>query len=101
MTLKPHESIVDKWEKAVIAGIKNQNAKMQSNEQKNNTEISSDENNSVFGSVANNLGAESNISQNNINVNNQQCIPTLTTSIVKSRINRLSTIACSNVLLDR
>ena len=44
---------------------------MQSNEQKNNTEISSDENNSVFGSVANNLGAESNISQNNNNVNHQ------------------------------
>ena len=41
------------------------------------------------------------LSQNNINVNNQHCIPTLTTSIVKSRINRLSTIACSNVLLDR
>ena len=42
MTLKPHESIVDKWEKAVIAGIKNQNAKMQSNEQKNNTADNSD-----------------------------------------------------------
>lgn len=37
----------------------------------NNTEISSDENNSVFGSVANNLGAESNILQNKKDVKYQ------------------------------
>ncbi|MGN1138657.1 MAG: hypothetical protein ACI4RM_04350, partial [Ruminococcus sp.] len=45
--LNTAQSIVDKWEKAVIAGIKNQNAKMQSNEQKNNTADNSDVKNSI------------------------------------------------------